>query len=235
MDPTQPPAPKQRSPWVYVLLGCAGFAGLTCLGIFATCGYVAKKGNDMIQGVTDPKQREENARRSLGGIPEGYYVAASLSVFGMMETTMLTDVPPLADGGFAIDKRSFMFFHVMGTEQNKRTKAFFTSDSNDTAALRQSGINMDAKDIIKRGQLTVDSRKFYYVVTRGRLDTGGMSVEGLNNAIYFECPGDALNIGVWSQRDDQPDKKIDELNLTGTVADELAIAKFVKPMDPCGK
>lgn len=232
MDPSETPK-KQRSPWLYVLLGCGGLAALMCLGFTIFFLFVAKKGSDMVAGMTDPTAKEENARKQLGAIPDGYSVVASLSMFGLMETTMLTD-KATEDGGVADGARLFQYFHVIANENNKKTKAFFTGEG-DASSLRRSNINLKAEDILKRGQVTVDGRKLYYVATRGTMDTGGTRAEGINNAVLFDCPGDALSMGVWSQPDPNPSAKPEELDLAGTVADEAELARFLKPVDPCGK
>jgi hypothetical protein len=232
MDASETPK-KQRSPWFYVLLGCGGLAALMCLGFTVFILFVAKKGRDMVAGMTDPTAKEENARTQLGAIPDGYTVVASLSVFGLMETTVLTD-KATEDGGVAEGARLFQYFHVIANENNKATRAFFTGEG-DASSLRRSNINLKPEEILKRGQVTVGGRKLYYVAMRGTMDTGGARMQGLNNAILFDCPGDALSMGVWSQPDPNPSATADELDLSGTVADEAELARFLKPVNPCGK
>lgn len=232
------PAPKQRSPWLYVLLGCGGLAGLICLGTMIVVGLGVKAVKDVGDGVSDPEERQKNALKQLGGIPEGYTVVASLSVF-VMQTTILTDREMLPDGGFVLgDGHTFSYFRIMANDNNKRACDFLQGKDTDPAALTKNGINIDAKDIVKRGQLTIDGRKFSYVASRGRLEgqgKDGAPEAGLNNAILFECPGEQLQVGVWSQLDPAPDKSAEELDLAGTVADEAQLAKFLKPMNPCGR
>ena len=230
-------APKQRSPWLYVLLGCGGLAGLICLGSMIFIFFIGKAVKDVGEGVTDPAERQKNALKQLGAIPDGYTVVASLSVF-VMQTTILTDREMLPDGGFNLgDGHTFTYFRVMANENNKKARDFLTGKETDSAALNQSGINIDAKDIVKRGQLTIEGRKYSYVASRGRLDTKakGAPEAGLSNAILFECPGDQLQVGVWSQLDPAPEKSAEELDLAGTVADEAQLVRFLKPMNPCGR
>lgn len=232
-----PSAPKQRSPWLYVLLGCGGLAGLICLGSMIFLFVVGKAVKDVGEGVTDPAERHKNALKQLGAIPEGYMVVASVSVF-VMQTTVLTDREMLADGGFNLgDGHTFTYFRVMANDNNKKARDFLTGKETDATALSQSGINIDAKDIVKRGQLNIDGRKFSYVASRGRLDTKarGAPESGLSNAILFECPGEQLQVGVWSQLDPSPEKSAEELDLAGTVADEAQLVRFLKPMNPCGR
>jgi preprotein translocase subunit SecA len=65
--------------------------------------------------------------------------------------------------------------------------------------------------------------------------TGTAAEDGLNATVLFDCPGEQLHVGVWSMRDPAPSKPAGELDLTGTVADESELAKFLKPMNPCGR
>ena len=230
-------APKQRSPWLYVLLGCGGLAGLLCLGSMISVFFIGKAVKDVGEGVTDPEERQKNALKQLGSIPEGYTVVASLSVF-VMQTTILTDREMLPDGGFNLgDGHTFSYFRVMANDNNKKGRDFLQGKETDPSALNQNGINIDPKDIVKRGQLTIDGRKYSYVASRGRLDSNGKGAPepGLNNAILFECPGEQLQVGVWSQLDPEPSRSAEELNLAGTVADEAQLVKFLKQMNPCGR
>lgn len=230
-------APKQRPAWLYVLLGCGGLAGLICLGTMIVFGVIAKAGKDMVDGVNDPEARQQNAVKQLGALPDGYVVVASMSMFGALQSTVLTDGELLADGGFNPGAgHTFKYFRVMANENNKASRDFLQGKQADPNALGNSGINIDTKAIVKRGQLTIDGRKYSYVAARSKMagPQGGVEAS-LDSAILFECPGDQLQVGVWSQLDPAPEKSAEELDLAGTVADEAQLVKFLKPMNPCGR
>lgn len=233
---TSSPAPKQRSPWFYVLLGCGGLAGLMCLGGMVFLFGVGKFFKDVGEGVTDPEERRKNALKQLGGLPEGYEVVASVNLFVMQITTM-TDAPMLPDGGFELadDRHTFAYYRVMANENNQRARDFLTGKHTDPQSLSQSGITIDPKDIVKRGTISIDGRKFSYVASRGVMGEGGKGRPALNTNILFECPGDALHMGMWSEADPNPDAPNESLELAGTVADEARLAPFLKPMNPCGR
>lgn len=236
MDPTQPSKPP-RSPWLYITLGCLGLALMMCLAGGAFLAFAAKKVSDVAKGVTDPTTREANARKMLGTIPAGYFPHLTLSMFGLMDLAVLADAPLQPDGGSGDVTRRFVYFRVMANENSKKAKSYFTEpDAKDSASLRRSGVNLDVREVIKRGTLTVDARKVLYVAGRGSLDTGTdvKRQEGLQTAIFFECPGDDVHLGVWIMADPAPAKPAAELDLTGTVADEEQLARFVQPMNPCG-
>jgi hypothetical protein len=230
------PGQSQRSPWFYVLLGCGGLAGLICLGSAVFVLFVGKQAKNMVDGVNDPAARTRNAVEQLGAVPEGYNVVASMSMFGAIKLSVMSDQPLLPDGGATPGGRVFSYYRLMSSDQNQASKDFLKGKSQDDAALKQGGVKIDAKNIIKRGELTVDGRKLYYTVARGRLEAPGAGEgDGLNNTVLFDCPDDALRVGVWTQSDPDPTKRADELELAGTVADEAELAKLIKPVNPCGK
>lgn len=236
------PQKKPKSPWFYVLLGCLGLGVVLVLFCVVSGAYGVKKIGDVGKGITDPATRQQNAVRMLGALPEGYTPLATLSMFGMMDMAQLVDAPLLADGGVGEYSRQFVYLRVMGNENNKKTKAFFTgNEPPDASALRQSGVNLDVKDVIKKGNLVVDGRKIYYVASRGSFSAGNSPrsavAEGLQTTVLFDCPsgGDELRMGVWMMKDPAPQTAAAELDVTGTVADEAKLSGFLKPMDPCGK
>lgn len=225
-------APKQRPAWFYVLVGCGGAAGvalIVCLVSMLTCGKCV---SDVGKGVTDPAVRRENAIKQLGAIPEGYNVVTSFDVM-LGQTTIMVDSEPLPDGGFdpglSAGHHVFVYRHVMSNDNNKNVRDFLMGKEVDPALLMNTGIYADPDMQLKRGSLTVDSRKLYYVAQRGPLD----GEPGLLTTVLFDCPGNALSIGTWGQLDPAPSKSKDELELAGTVADEEQLARFLKPMNPC--
>jgi hypothetical protein len=226
------PAHRQRSPWFYVLIGCGGLAGLICLAGSIFVFFVGKQVKSLSDGVSDPAERQKNAVEQLGGLPEGYHVLASVSVFGVMRTTVLSDQPPSPDGGLAVGGRVFTYMRVMANEQNAQTRAFFDGTASEGAGVG-GGLRLDPKSVFKRGELKIDGRGLRYALMRS--DGDGPQPTSLGNAVLFECPDDALRVGVWSQADPTPDAETGALDLAGTVADEAQLAKFLKPINPCGR
>jgi hypothetical protein len=231
------PVPRQRSPWFYVLMGCGGLAGLLCLVVGACTIYGAKQVSDISQGVSDPRERLKNAVEQLGAIPEGYTVVASVSFMGMMKQTLLTDQPPLPDGGVPAGGRQFTYLRVMANDRNQRDRAFLDgTDPEGTHLGEGAQLRLDPRTVFKRGQLVLDGRKLFYLVARLQ-DAGvsGVSVQPFASVVYFECPDQALRVGYWTQQDPAPDVKPEALHLEGTVADEAELARFLKPINPCGR
>lgn len=241
MDPNAP-VKKQRSPLFYVLIGCGGLMLLIFIGFMLVAAIAYKGVKGMADGFTDPNQKAANVKKMLGDPPPGYHPMVTMSVPLFMDMALLGDKPMLADGGFPDDiDRQFMYFRVIATEQTSKAKDFFSGKDDDTSALRGSGINVDAKDILRRGTVKTGSGgTVRYVATRGTMQAnagrGGANdtIAGLNTLMSFECAGDtALRLGVWMMRDPTPNAAANELQLAGTVADEGEVASFIKPLNPC--
>ena len=241
MDPNAP-VKQQRSPLFYVLIGCGGLLALIMIG-FAVAGFlVYRAGKGMVDGMTDPNQKAANVQKMLGAAPAGYHPVMTFSVPLMMDMAMLGDQPQLADGGFPEFDRQFIYFRVIANEQSNRAKEFFDGEGTDTSALQGSGVNVDAKDILRRGALkTANGTAVKYVATRGTMDTQQGrarqdATPGLNTLMYYECNGDtAVRMGVWMMKDSTPELPAEQLQLDGTVADEAEIQQFIGPLAPCGK
>ncbi len=232
------PAPKrQRSPWFYVLLGCGGFALLTCLGVVGAAGACGLKLKDIGEGVTDPAKRQEKAKEMLGELPAGYYAGPAVGL-GIVDMLVLTDAPPDEDGGINEGEHVFQYRRLFANDQNELTKQFFAKEDGDPAVLEPHGIRLNPEAIVKRGSLSVSGRALKYVAVRGSGGSGfkrASDQNGLATLILFDCADKALHLGLWAQRTAQPGVAKEALDLSGTVADEAELARFLKPMNPCGK
>jgi hypothetical protein len=230
------PVPRQRSPWFYVLLGCGGLAGLMCLGLGGSGLYCAKQAQALSEGVTNPAERQKNAVEQLGAVPEGYQVVASFSLLmGMAKTTLLTDQPLLPDGGIPHGGRQFAYTSSRG--ETAKVRAFLDGTDPDGKQLGESrmqfSLPIDPGSVLKRGQLQLEGRRLFYLVTRVR--EAGPQGPALLTVVSFDCPDQVLRFGAWSQPDPAPEAKWEELKTEGTVADEAELARFLKRVNPCGR
>ncbi|MBX7099572.1 MAG: hypothetical protein K1X89_17785 [Myxococcaceae bacterium] len=236
-NPQAPVQKKGLSPIVWVLLGCGGLALLIFLGFFIAGALLVRQVKNMADGITDPAAKEANVKGMLGTVPQGYYPAITFSLPMVMDMAMLTDVPFNMDGGPNDFQHAFLYFRVISTDETKKVRDFFDGKTQSTDTLRKSGIQVDAKDILKRGTVkTAAGLTVKYVATRGGVSAANSAnadkaqLEGLNTLLSFECPGDtALRIGTWTEKEETP-----HVDLTGTVADESQITTFVGPLTPCG-
>jgi hypothetical protein len=232
---------RQRSPWFYVLLGCGGLALAMVAACLASGAFMFNSGKNMVAGVSDPEIMKKNALEQLGAIPEGYRVLASVVVpFGVAQSTMLTDQAAGEDdagGAVTLTATGHLFMlksQLMDKGQFAAVVDYFTGKSPDSTAMQMTGIGIDEKNVLKRSELAFNGKKAHLLVVRGGLGEQEPH-KGLHAVLLFDCPDDRFHLATWMQRDPAPDKKNDELDLSGTVADEAQLARFLKPLRVCGK
>ncbi len=233
---------RQRSPWFYVLLGCGGLALVLLAACFASGAFLFSSGKNMVAGVSDPETKKKNALDQLGVIPDGYRVEASIvAPLGVARQTLLTDQAAPEDDagglgtGFPLTGHFFLLkTQMMDKTQVDAAREFFSGKTSDTSALRAVGVNLDERSVIKRSEVAFDGKKAHLLVTRSAVGVQG-DPAGLSAVLLFDCPDNGFHLASWIQRDPTPEKKNDELDLGGTVADEAELAKFLKPLRVCGK
>ncbi len=243
MDPGQP-AKKQRSALFYVLLGCGGLALLIVIG-FVVMGLLAARAvKGFADGFTDPAAKKEAVVKMMGAVPQGYTPAITLDIF-MVHMAVLVDAPAPLDGGLMPEEydRMFLYMDAPESDKSKPMRAFVDGSENDVGKLRDSNLQIDAKEIIKRGTAKSAGGDVKYVVLRGSVNFSNANAgngqkhtaEGISTLMHFVCKTSGERTGIWNQKslgnDDTP---IAELKLEGTIADDAEIAKFVQPLNPCG-
>jgi hypothetical protein len=59
--------------------------------------------------------------------------------------------------------------------------------------------------------------------------------EGITALVLVDCPGDRRSrMAIWFAPDPSPDLPIEDLELTGTPADEDELGRFLSPFRFCG-
>ena len=222
-----------------MLLGCGGFALLSCLVVSAVVGFGALKAKESLDGLVNRERATERAVKLLGAVPEGYVAISTFSIFSMMEMSVLAKGTELADGGLGDIEREFIYVSMINSDTTAGTKAYFKGTSDSVTANGASGTMVRASEVIKRGNFTVDSRKIYYIVSRGALEMANANSSmhdgevRLNTSMLFDCPDDRLHSAVWSMSDPDPKAEAKSLDLTGTVGDEAQLVPFLKQLTPC--
>ena len=62
----------------------------------------------------------------------------------------------------------------------------------------------------------------------------GYSGEGITALVLIDCPNDRRSrMAIWFAPDPSPGSAIDELDLTGTPADEAELGRFMSPFSFC--
>lgn len=245
--------PKQRSPWVYVLLGCGGVVLLMGIAAVAVLVAGARFASSVTAGLTDPKVQAEKTTALLGTMPVGYSPMMALSVPLMLDVVALAKPKAGqtldAANGMEQTDRSFFYFRVTESEGTKGLRGWFEGEDGSEAALRKSGLNFEVKETLGRGALNLEGRKVLYVASRGTMRQSQVQLDdplpsgpqaqgssGLATLVFFECPADGkLRAGIWMQADPQPGVAGEQVQTQGTVADVAQLKAFLGPLTPCGR
>ena len=235
---------KRTSPWVFIGVGCLA-AFLALVAIVVGIGWLGFQQIQQIQDTMEnPEARTEAAIEMLGAaeIPAGYHAAMALSVPFLMQTVILSDLEPDADGQIeGFDESGFIYVKTLRFgEQEQELRDFFEGRAEDSDILRQQPVRVSADEVIGRGSFELPGRTLRWVGYRGEIAVGGGRGselgDGLSSMILVECPDDErMRLGIWFGTDPDPDTPVDEADFTGTVVDEAEIRRFMEPLDVCSR
>lgn len=231
---------KPRSPWFWVAIGCGGALVLGCLGFgaLALAGAAFIKGS--VDGIADPKVKEQKAKQALGALPEGYFPFMTFAIPMVMDVVILTDRAPAEDGGLAMGDRLFLYYRAVETADGKKARAWLEGTGDDAGALSRSGIQVRSDQVLARGKLEAAGTTVHYLVQKGSIrgsqgDDQAAS-EGLQTLALFACkPDGKLRVGVWFEPLADLPQGADGPALQGTVGDEARLRAFLQPLTPCAR
>jgi hypothetical protein len=246
MEAAGRPQKKPTSPWVYVGCGC-GAAVLLALAALAGLTYWGyQKGKEFEKGFKDPQTRAAKTREVLPyrELPAGYHPVGSFSIPFLMDVAILSDEEPTADRApksgeqAEFGERGFVYMNMRHLQNNReKMERFLRGEAPppDESPWRQSNVNFDPKEIIRRGAVDAGGQQVLYAASRGEISRKGhRHEEGIVTMVMPRCPDDRLRFGLWFGPDPTPDKPIAEANYTGTNADPAAIQEFLGHFQLCG-
>lgn len=231
--------PRRTSPWVYVGIGCGGALLLGVLAVVGVGVYGYRKAKQLEAEMKDPQARAAKVREVLGGdVPDGYYPVLALSVPFLMDMAMLGDHPPDEKG--APNKRmdrGFIYVKSLGTgAQQDELKRYFEGKTDDAEALRQTNIRINAEETIKRGVIDIPGQTTLYLAQRGNLAMNERHSQGLTTLVLIDCPQDTRQrLGIWFGPDPAPAEPVEQVDWSGSVADEAAVRDFIGHFKLCGR
>lgn len=134
----------------------------------------------------------------------------------------------------------FIFFEflagaqaAMSQEDRRIVTDFFTGTRDDLEALEDNGVQVDLREVLRRGSLSAAGADLRYVVGIGDLDEMRRREELL--ALFLaECPQDQrMRIAIWSGPFPETVGPEDAPVLAGTVGDEAEMLPFLSYFDFC--
>lgn len=223
---------NDRSAWKALGIGCLFLAVLAAA--FAVVGGVwfYRSAKRVEREMQDPAARTEKAKRLLGTteLPAGYHAMVAFSIPFLMDVAILSGQAPDEKGVIRdLGERGLIYVQFIRAGQDEQElRDYFDGKTSDPHVLRENNIDIDADEIIRRGVVPLADATLMYVAQRGRVSAEGVEGEGLTSMCLIDCPADKrLRMAIWFVPDPSPDSPVAELDLTGTPADEAALAEFM--------
>lgn len=238
----EPAAPKKRSPWLYVGIGCGALLLLGIIAVVAGVLFFVKKGEEYAADLSNPITRNAMVKKTLGAdaFPPGYFAVMSLSVPAIMDMAVLSTRSPDAPANAPQEEVRvfvYMFLKVSSAADQQKLREYLEGKSDDTSVLARNGVHIGKGEILGRGAVPLsDGRRILYVTQRGELSAQNQkgAEHGLNAVLFLECPGQKnLRMGIWMAPDPDPTAPLESLDTHGTPVDPEAIGTFMSPLNPC--
>lgn len=247
---------KKNNACLFMAIGCgaAVLLGAAVLGGLVFWG--ARQAHKLEEQMRDPRARDTRVREILGAeeLPEGYQAVMGLSIPYLAEMAMLSDEPPFPAGETAGDEepergeprmgeRGFIYVAAVpfgaGRENQEELRRFFDGELDDPRILRDNNIHLDIDEILHRGRLEhAGAPEVLYIAQRGGIEVRDRHQRGLSTTVLIRCSekDSKMRIGIWFAPDPTLDAEAGptaEADLSGTPADEAALARFLSHFDFC--
>jgi hypothetical protein len=230
----------KTSPWVWVGCGCLGALGLIVAVVAGGVFMAYRWGKGIEQTLKDPVARTETVKEILGSdeLPEGYHAAIGFSVplfaeIAMLSTKELQPGQPHDDLG----ERGFVYLKLKWPmpDKEQELRDFMQGKSEESPDIFvQSNIRIDSDEVIARGEMKLDGADVHYAVNRGDLDVDGNQAEGLATMMMIDCTEDSrIRVGILFGPDPAEGGPVENVDLTGSPADESALLGFLSHFDLC--
>ena len=219
---------EPRSPWFYVLGGCAVLIVVSGLAIVAVAVFGWQKAKELKQTLHDPVKRTAAALEVLEAenLPDGWRSVFAASVPLLGEIAILTAGDTIATAeGLEFGDRGFVYFQMIGSKADDIRRRFEQGDDLGDA-FRDAKLRFDMDRELARGSFDVDGGILMWLSGTGRAVVHGASVEGLTTVGAVDCEDDRRSrvLFWWAPLPSDLDAPG---ALTGTFADGDRLGEFV--------
>lgn len=230
------------SPWVYIGCSCAALVILAMAGIAGVTWITYREGKKLEKAWSDPAAAESRTREVLAydELPEGYYPLGSFSLPFVMDMALIGDDPPPPgskpddrnNGGFK--ERGFIFINLRRFGNSGKEMRDYLEGKGEQPDWMKGNTEVDTSEVLKRGEVTAKGQRIVYSASRGEVNQGGHSVDGIATIMFIDCPQkDRLRFAIWFGPDPKPGEPAEQVDFTGTNADPEELRKFASHFRFC--
>jgi len=228
---------ESRSPWIYVLSGCAVLVVVVGVVLAVLAVYVWRQAKEFEAAMKDPAVREARALEVLGAesLPEGWRPAFAMSVPLIGEMALLTEGEPVASSeGIDIGDTGFVYAQMIGGKADEARARFeATGDLGDV--FRDANVRVSRERELARGSTPIDGGLLLWVASLGDADIHGARVGGMTTMGLVDCEHDRRSrFVIWFGPAPEGDPS-DPSALAGTSADPATLEAFLAHFRLCAK
>lgn len=225
--------PKHRSPWTWVVLGCAALLVAAAVTFMAFLFVGQRVARSVRAQTSDPALRLARVQELLHAtdLPDGYAPALGLSVPFLGEVAILESPSAGVGPAAELERRKFFFYLV----RSKSDRSDMWGDAFDRM-LDLRGLDFQPGETVAQGRFTAGLMAIAFRTERARMQPrprGEWPV--LAALVEIDCPGvtDPQQVGAWIEPDPAPDLPVEDVDLSGTPADPEAIRHFLSYFRLC--
>ncbi|HVS02700.1 MAG TPA: hypothetical protein VMT16_08025, partial [Thermoanaerobaculia bacterium] len=200
---------RQRSPWLYVAIGCGLAVLLGVAAVVSVVWFTVGKVRAVETEMKDPQLRGDKVRAMLGAeeLPPGYHPVIAFSVPFLMDTAILSDEPPGEGGepGEDIGEGGIVYVATRGSQKDREELRQVLrgeggrADILDRVQVGNLDLGSARGEALGRGQLEVRGVTWLWATHRGTVERGQRRKEGIQTMALAECPAgdDRLRMVIW--------------------------------------
>lgn len=225
---------ESRSPWFYVLGGCAVLIVIVGVVLVAAVVFGVRKARELEATLKDPEKRAEKVHEILDAdeLPDGWRPLFGASVPLLGEMAILTAGESVATAeGLEFGDRGFIYVQtIRGQADDIRRQIEQGTDVGD--AFRDAKLRYDMDRELAGGSSDVEGGVLMWRSGTGRADVHGADVEGLTTVAALDCDADRRSrlLFWWEPLPSDVDAPA---ALAGTVADGDRLQEFVRHFRLC--
>jgi hypothetical protein len=182
---------EKRSGWFYVFVSCGVLLLVGAVLVAAGTIMTVRWAKNVKSELDDPVARTDRAKELLATdeLPAGYQATMHVQLpFGLGRMLALSDGEKVTPGD-PLSDGDHVFFYIEGPGWDEDWKKFAAGGEPPFDSLDELNINVDSRQRLATGELTVGAMELFYAANRGEISGEGFhSDDGVFSIVLVRCP-----------------------------------------------